>query len=113
MKTISDTYFDLERELYNTHDICLINCHFQGLNDGESPLKECCNVHLFNCDFDLRYPLWHDKNVCIESCQFSDKSRAALWYSSEVKILNTKLFGVKAIRECQNIKINDTFSIYK
>ena len=63
MKTISDTYFDLERELYNTHDICLINCHFQGLNDGESPLKECCNVHLFNCDFDLRYPLWHDKNI--------------------------------------------------
>lgn len=33
----------------------------------------------------------------------TDKCRAALWYSDNVEIDDTKLHGIKALRECGNI----------
>lgn len=33
--------------------------------------------------------------------------RAALWYSHNVDIKNTKLHGIKALRECSNIKMDN------
>ena len=30
--------------------------------------------------------------------------RAALWYSNQVEIHDTKLHGIKALRECSNVK---------
>lgn len=33
--------------------------------------------------------------------------RAALWYSDNIEIENTKLHGIKALRECENIKLVD------
>lgn len=34
--------------------------------------------------------------------------RAALWYSEDIDIRNSKLHGIKALRECKNIKISNS-----
>lgn len=34
--------------------------------------------------------------------------RAALWYSERIEINNTKMHGIKALRECSEIKIHDS-----
>jgi hypothetical protein len=35
----------------------------------------------------------------------TDKCRAALWYSTNVTITDTKLHGIKALRECSDVRI--------
>ena len=42
--TYKDLTFQKERSLYNIKDSKVINCKFQGEEDGESPLKECKNA---------------------------------------------------------------------
>ena len=51
--------FDEERALYNIKDTEVADCTFAGPADGESVLKETRNIAVKNCDFSLRYPLWH------------------------------------------------------
>ena len=38
----------------------------------------------------------------------TDKCRAALWYSDNIKISDTKLHGIKALRECADAEIVDS-----
>ena len=37
----------------------------------------------------------------------TDKCRAALWYSKNINIKDTKLHGIKALRECSDVEITD------
>lgn len=106
MEYISDRSFDQERALYEKNGILLDNCRFEGEADGESALKECKNVNVKNCCFDLRYPLWHDSTLEISSSQMTENCRAAIWYSDSIKISDTKMHGIKALRECSDIEIN-------
>ncbi len=108
MKEIKNEIYGFERALYGANSIKLTNCSFDGIEDGESALKEASNIVLENCYFNLRYPLWHDFDVTLNNIHMTDKCRAALWYTSNVNIFNSKLLGIKALRECCNIKINDT-----
>lgn len=109
MKVIRDQSFSLERSLYALSDVRLENVHFvKGNDDGESPLKECDNIELFKCDFDLRYPLWHDEKVTLDRVYMSENTRAALWYSNNINIISSTLNGIKALRECNHININNT-----
>ena len=101
--------FDQERALYALKTKTISNCNFQGEADGESPLKECRNIKVKNCLFDLRYPLWHLKNGLIENCSFTQNSRAALWYDRKVKLIDCTLSGIKALRECVDSEISNSF----
>ena len=105
MKILNNQIFDEERALYGIRDTKVINCRFDGPADGESAFKECRNVEASDCYFNLRYPFWHDVGVRIESCHLTEGCRAALWYSEEVIIRNTKLHGIKALRECETVEI--------
>ena len=58
------------------------------------------------CWFDLRYPFWHDTHVKISGCEMTPLCRAALWYSEDVEITGTKMLGIKAVRECKDIRIS-------
>lgn len=107
MKIIENESFDLERALYESEDILLRNCAFQGEADGESALKESKNISTQNCLFDLRYPFWHDNGVEILNCEMTEKCRAALWYSCNININDTELYGIKALRECENVSITN------
>lgn len=105
MKTIVNKRFDEERALYAAQDTLVKDCTFDGPADGESAFKEGRDVAVDNCFFNLRYPFWHDTGLKIENSEMTELCRAALWYSENVEINSTKLHGIKALRECANIKM--------
>ena len=100
MKTIENQTFDMERALYGSRDVEVKNCRFDGPADGESAFKECSNVRADHCFFNLRYPFWHDHGLRITDSEMTELCRAALWYTDHVEIVNTKMHGIKALREC-------------
>lgn len=108
MRVIENEKFPMERALYGANGVKLINCAFDGEEDGESALKEGRDITCIDTYFNLRYPLWHDDGVLICSCNMTQLCRAALWYSSDIVIKNSKLHGIKALRECHDIKISDS-----
>ena len=105
MKIITNKTFDEERALYGAQNIMVKGCAFDGPADGESAFKEGRNVTVDRCFFNLRYPFWHDQGLKIENSEMTGLCRAALWYSSEVEINGAKLHGIKALRECSNVKM--------
>ena len=98
--------FGEERALYGADGVRLIDCSFDGEEDGESALKESRNIECDGVFFNLRYPLWHDLGVKIENSEMTELCRAALWYSENIDVSNSKLHGIKALRECRNIKLD-------
>lgn len=108
MKIINDKTFPLERDLYAATDVKLINCKFDGIEDGESALKEARNVALDSCIMNLRYPLWHDVGVELVNVTMTENCRAALWYTEDVTVRRSNLLGIKALRECSRIDIADS-----
>ena len=107
MTIIENKTFDTERALYGSDGVAVKNCAFDGPADGESALKESRNVQVESCFFNLRYPFWHDHNLRISGSEMTDKCRAALWYCEGVEIADTKMHGIKALRECADAVITD------
>lgn len=105
MIIIENKVFDQERALYGSDGVTVKGCKFEGPADGESALKESKNIAVENCFWDLRYPFWHDENLKIGNTELTANCRAALWYSKNIDIENSKLHGIKALRECDNVKI--------
>jgi hypothetical protein len=105
MKTITNQTFDEERALYGSKDVEVVDCRFDGPADGESAFKECSGISVRDCFFNLRYPFWHDKGLKISGSEMTDACRAALWYTEDAEIADTKMHGIKALRECANIRI--------
>ena len=106
-KEIIGKQFDEERSLYNLTNANVIDCIFAGPADGESVLKEARDVKLENCSFSLRYPLWHVEKFHLHDSKMDELTRAAIWYARDGIITDSDLHGIKAVRECQNIKISD------
>lgn len=104
MKIQGKTY-DEERALYGVSNLEISECIFDGPEDGESALKEASDIVVSDCNFRLRYPLWHVHDAQIENCQMTETCRAALWYDRNLTIRNSKLEGIKALRECTDITI--------
>ncbi len=107
MEIIRNKKFDEERAFYGSIAAMLEDCKFDGPSDGESAFKEARNVSVKNCFFNLRYPFWHDGGVLIDGCTLTENCRAALWYSSSIEIKNSKLHGIKALRECLDVSLSD------
>lgn len=105
MERIQNQTLDMERAFYGKNDLSLENCTFDGPADGESALKECRNIQTNHCLFNLRYPFWHDSELTIHNCEMTPLCRAALWYSNQIEIRYCKLHGIKALRECQQVQI--------
>ncbi|MDE5754612.1 MAG: DUF3737 family protein [Oscillospiraceae bacterium] len=108
MNTITNRTFDEERALYHSNEIILENCAFDGAADGESALKESENIEVRNTFCNLRYPFWHDRNLCIADSEMTELCRAALWYSQQIQIQNTQMHGIKALRECSDVVIENS-----
>lgn len=107
MITIKHKNFDEERALYGSKSLKVIDCRFDGSADGESAFKECSDIAAENCFFNLRYPFWHDTGLEISGSEMTELCRAALWYSENIEISDTKMHGIKALRECKNVHIKD------
>ncbi len=107
MRTIKDQTFDEERALYGSVGTEAVGCRFDGPADGESAFKESREIVARDCFFNLRYPFWHDRDLTIEGCEMTPACRAALWYSEDVTVSGTKMHGIKALRECADVRIRD------
>lgn len=106
MEIIKNRTFDEERALYGSNNILVKDCAFDGPADGESAFKEARDIQVENTFFNLRYPFWHDKRVKITGAELTELCRAAIWYTEDVEIRNSKLHGIKALRECSRVKID-------
>lgn len=98
---------DQERALYHITDALVKDCTFAGEADGESALKECRGVDVEGCRFLLRYPLWHTSHFSMDHCLSTETARAALWYAEDGIIRDCELGGVKALRECCRIRLEN------
>ena len=107
MTLIEGKIFDEERALYGSDGVKAVSCRFDGPADGESAFKESRDIITENCFFNLRYPFWHTHTLTVENCEMTSLCRAALWYSDNITVKNTLLHGIKALRECKNIKIEN------
>lgn len=105
---IKDRALDQERALYGTKHATLSNVAFAGEADGESALKECEDIEVADSRFELRYPLWHVDGLSMSGCTLTDTCRAALWYTRDVRIAQSELLGIKALRECDDVTVTDT-----
>lgn len=105
MELLENQRFDAERALYGSRDVTLRRCAFDGPADGESALKESGRVTAEDCFFNLRYPLWHVDGLTLKGCELTEFCRAALWYSRGGDIRDSKLHGIKALRECRDFKL--------
>ena len=107
MKVIENQTFDMERALYGSNGVVVKNCSFDGPADGESAFKEGKDIETEHCFFNLRYPFWHDHGLTIKDSKMTELCRAALWYSDHIKIMDTKMHGIKALRECSDVMIEN------
>lgn len=106
-KIIREKQFDEERALYGISDTKVEKCIFDGPADGESAFKECSNIVVDNCYFNLRYPFWHVNNGEIKNSKMTEGCRAALWYDDDVTVENSEMKGIKAFRECADIVVKN------
>ena len=104
MKTISNTFFEGERPLFATNNLRLENVKFY---PGESPVKECNNLEVYRCEFMSKYPFWHNDNTLIEDCLFTVYSRAAIWYSKNIRMVNSRIDAPKMFREIDGLHIEN------
>ena len=107
MRIIENQTFDMERALYGSEGVLVKSCSFDGPADGESAFKECSDIAAENCFFNLRYPFWHDHGLKISGSEMTKLCRASLWYSDHIEITDTKMHGIKALRECSDVVIRD------
>ena len=106
MKEYTRRIFPNERDLYASRELRLVDCSFAGKEDGESALKESKHLELVRCNMALRYPLWHCEDVRLADCRMTESCRAPLWYTKNLVIEDSELFGVKALRECETVNIS-------
>lgn len=107
MKRIENQTFDMERALYGSEEVLVKDCSFDGPADGESAFKESRDIVADHCFFNLRYPFWHDHGLEIRDSEMTALCRAALWYSEDIHITKTRMHGIKALRECSHVRIED------
>ncbi len=105
MQTIENKTFDEERALYGSNGLLVRRCDFDGPADGESAFKECADLQVEDCFFNLRYPFWHVDGLAMTRCHLTENCRAALWYSAGIRITECQLHGIKALRECSDIAL--------
>ncbi len=107
MQIIKDKTMDEERALYGSDGLEVVSCRFDGPADGESALKESRNIIVRDSYFNLRYPFWHVDNLDIINCDMTQLCRAALWYTGDVQVKDSMFHGIKALRECSDITIEN------
>ena len=93
-----------ERALFGERDLHLAECTFA---DGESPLKECSNIHLRECLFEWKYPLWYGDHIRLENCTLFETARAGVWYTTDIKISGGIIEAPKTFRRSYGITLEN------
>ncbi|MDR0757955.1 MAG: DUF3737 family protein [Tannerella sp.] len=101
---ISDTFFEGERPLYASLGLRLEGVRFY---PGESPVKESRDIEAYKCTFMSKYPFWHNDRTLIKDCLFTVYSRAAIWYSKNVRMIDTLVEAPKMFREIDGLYLEN------
>ncbi|MCH5244833.1 MAG: DUF3737 family protein [Muribaculaceae bacterium] len=102
MEIIKDIETGGERPFYGSHGLRLENVI---IHAGESALKECSDIEAVNCRFEGKYPFWHVDGFTIKDCLFTEGGRAALWYSKNLVMSDTRVEAPKMFREMQSLSL--------
>lgn len=94
--------FGGERPLFASHHLRLENVT---VHAGESALKCCSDIDAVDCRFEGKYPFWHVDGFTVSRCLFTPGARAALWYSNDLIMTDTRVEAPKMFREMDGIKL--------
>ena len=104
METIRDKEFGGERPLFGTRNLRLENVT---IHAGESALKCCAHIEADHCTFEGKYPFWHVDGFRVHDCLFTPGARAALWYSRNLVMTDTRVDAPKMFREMDGIELRN------
>lgn len=104
METIRDKEFGGERPLFGARNLRLENVT---IHAGESALKCCANIEADHCTFEGKYPFWHVDGFRVTDCLFTPGARAALWYSRNLVMTDTRVDAPKMFREMDGIVLRN------
>lgn len=76
-------------------------------HEGESALKCCRDIVADGCRFEGKYPFWHVDGFRITDCVFTPGARAALWYSRNLVMKDTRVDAPKMFREMENLYLEN------
>ena len=96
-----------ERAFYGSKNVHFKNITIDGIEQGESAFKECHNITVGETNIVLKYCVWHCHNITLYKTVIDVNSRASIWYCENIEIINCKLNGVKACRNCSNLTLKD------
>ncbi|MDE5634627.1 MAG: DUF3737 family protein [Muribaculaceae bacterium] len=104
LKEVDCKEFGGERALFATTGLELRRCVF---HEGESALKCCRDIVADGCRFEGKYPFWHVDGFRVTDCVFTPGARAALWYSRNLVMKNTRVDAPKMFREMENLYLEN------
>lgn len=105
MEQFENQTFDGDRALFKLDGVFVSKCSFDNKANGESALKECKNVSVSDSFLNQNYLFWHNEDLKIWNCQFTENCQSPLWYSNHVEIDCSSFHCEKALRECSTVKI--------
>lgn len=100
MRQFVQEIFEGERAFYAESGAVLQSCVFKG---GESAVKECSDLEIYNSIFEWKYPVWYSKKLLFDGCTVLKDGRAGFWYIDGLTIKNSTLDSPKNIRRCNDI----------
>lgn len=71
--------------------------------NGESPLKESKHIHLEQSLFKWKYPLWYSQDVKMIDSILFETARSGIWYTDTIEIENSMIEAPKTFRRSKNI----------
>ena len=104
MEIIKDKEYGGDPPLFASHGLRLEHVT---IHAGESALKECSDIEAVDCRFEGKYPFWHVDGFRIERCLFTPGARAALWYSSNLEMKDTRVEAPKMFREMRDLSLSN------
>ncbi len=104
MTQYTEERFTGERALFHSSDLQISQSIFA---DGESPLKESCNIEAFECSFQWKYPFWYCKDIKVEKCSFFEMARAGIWYTNNISLTDCVYEAPKGFRRCDGVNLKN------
>ncbi|MBR1864752.1 MAG: DUF3737 family protein [Ruminococcus sp.] len=102
MKEIYSGIFTGERAEFAVRDRIYRDSIFCG---GESPLKHSSGIELKNSMFKWKYPLWYSRDIQVEDCAVFEMGRAGIWYTENIRMVNTVYEAPKGFRRCTGVSL--------
>ena len=91
-----------ERPLFG---LCDARLEHITIHPGESSLKQCRRIVAEHCEFNGKYPFWHNEDCSIRHCRFLEGGRAAIWYTKNLEMSDTLVEAPKMFRDPQELRL--------